>query len=245
VGVDGLPLISYYDWTNGDLKVAHCGDAACSAGNTITAVDSTGDVGEYTSVTIGADGLPVISYYDGTGYHEDLKVAHCGNVYCSAGNTITTVDSTGSVGYSSSVTLGADGLPVISYLDLTNANLKVAHCGNAACSAGNTITTVDSVGPISDVGVYTSVTVGADGLPLISYFDHGNDDLKVARCGNAACSAGNTITTVDSTGEVGRDPTVTVGAEGLPVISYLDWNNGDLKVAHCSNRFCIPYHRPR
>ena len=50
---------------------------------------------------------------------------------------------------------------------------------------------------------YTSITIGTDGLPVISYFDDTNDDLKVAKCGNAACSSGNTLTTVDSGGTVG------------------------------------------
>lgn len=40
---------------------------------TITTVDSANIVGEYTSITIGADGNPIISYYDITA--EDLKVA--------------------------------------------------------------------------------------------------------------------------------------------------------------------------
>ncbi|MBN1976355.1 MAG: hypothetical protein JW918_03040 [Anaerolineae bacterium] len=56
-----------------------CNDAACS-GATLTTLDSGGDVGLYTSVTIGADGLPLISYYDQTNY--DLKVAHCSDVFC-------------------------------------------------------------------------------------------------------------------------------------------------------------------
>ena len=236
VGVDGLPVISYYDYTNADLKVTHCGNAVCSAGNTITTVDSAGDVGWYPSVTVGADGLPVISYW--VGFYGDLKVAHCGDPDCSESvnaNTITTVDSSGRVGEWTSVTVGADGLPVISYWDYTNEDLKVAHCGNAACSAGNTITTVDSG---DNVGQYTSVTVGADGLPVISYYDVTNLDLKVAHCGNAACSAGNTITTVDSGDNVGQYTSVTVGADGLPVISYYDVTNLDLKVAHCGNAAC-------
>ena len=158
------------------------------------------------------------------------------------GFSTTTVDSAGVVGGDSSVTIGTDGLPVISYEDNSNANLKVAHCGNAACSAGNTVTTVDSAGR---GGSYTSVTIGADGLPFISYWLFFDRDLKVAHCGNAACTAGNTITTVDSTGEIGDFSSATVGVDGLPLISYYDWTNGDLKVAHCSNRFCVPYHRPR
>ena len=32
--------------------------------NTLTTIDSGGNVGHYTSITIGTDGLPVISYYD-------------------------------------------------------------------------------------------------------------------------------------------------------------------------------------
>jgi predicted regulator of Ras-like GTPase activity (Roadblock/LC7/MglB family) len=136
------------------------------------------------------------------------------------GFSTTTVDSGANVGGYSSLTVGADGLPVISHRDTYNSNLKVAHCGNAACSAGNTITTVDSGG---NVGLWTFVTVGADGLPLVSYTDGTNGTLKVAHCSNAACTS-STKTTVDS-GGVGAYTSVTVGADGLPVISYQDWIN--------------------
>jgi predicted regulator of Ras-like GTPase activity (Roadblock/LC7/MglB family) len=234
VGADGLPVVSYYDWTNKDLNVLHCGDAVCTpATNTINTVDSAGVVGVYTSIAIGADGLPVVSYWDST--NSDLKVAHCGDAACSSGNTITTVDSAGQVGIYTSIAVGADNLPVVSYYDVTNGDLKVAHCGDASCSAGNTITTVDSA---EWVGQYTSIVVGADGLPVISYYDNANQDLKVAHCGIANCSSGNTITTVDFGGDVGWWTSIAVGADGLPVISYFDVTNGDLKVAHCADAAC-------
>ena len=56
------------------------------------------------------------------------------------------------------------------------------------------------------------------------------------RYGLAPPSAGLTVhanaVTVDFTGSVGRDTSITVGADGLPVISYYDATNMDLKVAH-------------
>ena len=163
-------------------------------GFTLTTVDSVG--GRFfdfdASIAIGADGLPVVSFYDVT--NGDLKVAHCGNVTCTAGNTLTTV--AGNVGAASSIAIGAEGLPVLSY-SVGAAGLKVAHCGNVTCTAGNTLTTVDTV-PVNG-GAGTSIAIGADGLPVVSYQHNmmiGDQDLKVAHCGNVTCTAGNTLTTL-------------------------------------------------
>jgi len=43
------------------------------------------------------------------------------------------------------------------------------------------------------VGYYTSITIGSDGLGLISYYDYGNGHLKVVHCGNVACSEATVI----------------------------------------------------
>ena len=107
------------------------GDASCSSGNTFTLVDP-GAIAEYTSIAIGTDGNPLVSYYEGA--NGDLKVAHCGNPACSSGNSSIAVDTAGDVGQYTSVAIGIDGFPVVSYYDSTNSDLKVAHCGNGACS---------------------------------------------------------------------------------------------------------------
>ena len=231
IGADGLGLISYYDSTNQNLKVAHCSNVACTSA-TITTLDSAGDVGVYTSITIGADGLGLISYYDQS--NSDLKVAHCSNTACTAA-TFATVDSAADVGIHDSITIGADGLGLISYYaSIPNFDLKVAHCNNAACTSA-TITTLDSAG---DVGPYTSITTGADGLGLISYYDQTNQNLKVAHCSNAACTSA-TLTTLDGgAGFAGLFTSITIGADGLGLVGYYDQTNGDLKVAHCNDAAC-------
>jgi len=232
LGADGLPVISYLDETNDDLRVAHCGNASCPAGVSLTSVDTAGDVGRFTSIAIGTDHLPVISYFDFSNVH--LKVAHCSNEACSAFDPPTTVDADGFVGAATSIAIGEDDLPVISYTRLTDFLLKVAHCANARCASVDPPTTVDA-GGLRD---YTSIAIGSDGLPVISYFDRTNGDLRVAHCGDFSCTAGNSLTTVDALGEVGLYTSIAIGLDGLPAISYLDGTNGDLKLAHCGNMAC-------
>ena len=74
-----MGLISYYDNSNSNLKVAHCSDVLCSTASLIV-VDSDGDVGCSTSLTIGVDGMGLISYLDNT--NGDLKVVHCNDPFC-------------------------------------------------------------------------------------------------------------------------------------------------------------------
>src|SRR5437868_6589528 len=89
----------------------------------------------------------------------------------------------------------------------------------------------------ASVGSFTGIVGGADGLGLISYFDHTNEHLKVAHCSDVACS-GATTSTVDTDRGVGALSSIVLGSDGLGLISYLDYENGDLKVAHCSNPEC-------
>ncbi|MGH2686668.1 MAG: hypothetical protein ACRDJP_14480, partial [Actinomycetota bacterium] len=245
IGTDGFPVISYHDVQNANLVVLTCNDAACSGADETTGlVDTTGDSGEHTSLAIGADGLPVISYYEG-GTTDDLKVAKCNDAGCTTAvngaETITTLDSSGDVGSFTSLAIGADDNPVISYSEAgINGNLKVAKCNDPACSSTGGAETLTQVDVNGDVGDHSSIAIGLDGLPIISYFDATSDNLKVAKCNDAACAGGGeTITPVDATpAGVGQFTSVAIGADGLPVISYYDVSFDNLKVAKCNDAAC-------
>jgi len=237
IGTDGLPVISPMDQTAGAVRVTHCGNAACTAGNTSTTVDDTpSTVGYYTSIAIGTDGQPVISHQDTTA--GALRVTHCGNAACTNSNTSTTVDDpVNTVGAFTAVAVGADGLPVISHFDVTARTLRVTHCGNRVCGAGNVSTTVDD--PLNQVGSDTAIAIGADGLPIISHRDLTAGALRVTHCGNVACTAGTLSTAVDDPSNfVGYSTSIAVGRDGLPVIAHLDADADALRVAKCGTRTC-------
>jgi hypothetical protein len=135
---------------------------------------------------------------------------------------------------------GADGFPLVALDDSTNNVLDVVHCADAAC-ASKTTTPVDS----GHIYAYSAATIGADGLGLVVYLDQSSHVLKSAHCTNVACSS-FTLGTVDLSGNVGLSQiSVTVGTDGLGLISYYDGTNGNLKVAHLSNPFGVPYFRRR
>ncbi len=244
-GLDGNPVMSYAGrYVDGSgsvqeiLKVAKCNDPACSGGDeTISTVDLSPGTGEYSSLAIGNDGNPVISYYDFI--NKDLKVVKCNDWACSGNDeTITVVDATNDVGRSTSIAIGNDGYPVISYQDSTNDALKVAKCNDLACTGGGEIlSTVAS----SDYAP-NSIAISVDGNPVIAYYGslQGND-LYVVKCNDVACSGNDEVSyAVDTTGDTGRSPSIAIGWDGNPVISYWGTDMQRLQVAKCNDPACNP-----
>jgi hypothetical protein len=256
VGTSGNPMVSYYDWTNQDLKFATCDQSASANGNcdqsddwaTVT-VDAEGIVGWTTSMALDANGHPVICYQDVT--NEDLKFATCdlpasanGNCDQSGDWATLTVDAAGEVGHNPSMAVDTSGNLMVSYYDSTNEDLKFAVCDLSASVNGNcdqggdwSVATVDAVGV---VGRFSSVAVDSNGDPSISYWDQTDGDLRVAVCDASESANGNcdqtgdwSTVTVDALGDVGQFTSIAVDSEGNPLISYHDSTNRDLKFAIC------------
>jgi hypothetical protein len=85
-----------------------------------------------------------------------------------------------------------------------------------------------------------SMAVGADGLAVIA---HAGTGLDFVHCENVECtqSTTNTLFGIDA-----RAPSVTIGSDGLPLISFYEsGGNNQLRVIHCANVRCNPFFRRR
>jgi hypothetical protein len=239
IGPDGNPTVALYVSATGDLVVDHCHDSTCTAGTTSTAVDSMGDVGGYPSITYGTDGFPVIAYYDATNGHP--KVAHCVDAGCEGAANKVTIDqlSADNDGQYTSITIGTDGMPVLAYekalAAFAGSRPVVAKCITITCSGA---TVVRTIGTAMWSGAYTSLAIGADGNPVVAYYDATTGHPALATCVDATC-AGTPITAVlDPATLTGDGTSLVIGTDGNPIVAYPTAGVNQLRIAFCTTRTC-------
>ena len=242
----GNPWISYYDATGADLRVAQYvgsgGTGCASTAWTCTAVDTTNNVGLYSSLAFDASGNPWVSYQVGFAIF-DLRVAHyvgssTPTMACSGSSawTCTTVDVTNNVGTYSSIAFNASGNPWVSYYDATNLDLRVAqYVGSGGTGCADAAWTCTAVDTANTVGSYTTIAFDTSGNPWVSYYDATNLDLRVAQyvgSGGAGCaSSAWTCTAVDTANDVGLYTSLAFDPSGTPWVSEYDNTNFDLRIA--------------
>jgi hypothetical protein len=194
-------------------------------------------VGRYTSIAVGDNGNPVIAHSDAIA--NSLEFYSCDNPICSSGTARTLDNPSDNVGWYISMVIGRDGRPVISYYDhFTAQSLKFYACDDPSCTSGTARTLHDS--PSDDLGRYTSIAIGTNGNPVVSYHDATAGALKFYICDNPACTSGSVRTLDDQVNIVGQHTSVVIGQDGYPVISYHDYTAGALKLLKCNDRTCGP-----
>jgi hypothetical protein len=249
-GADGLGIASYFAHTH--LRVAHCNDTACTSMSTHD-IETLGS-SIWSSIKIGADGLPLISYVkyldDQNVNVYDLRVAHCADRVCSSA-TITTLDAAADVHANTALTIAADGFGTIAYEDSAQQSIKVAHCLNAACTNAST-RTIGTGGFASDTGTPGALSVATNPIGGVSIaYNTGlpSWSLQLVTCTDPGCAhiASQVNIEPSSSPAPGQTnaaigPSIVYGLDGLPLLSFgvgLTVNAAsDLVVAHCSNVYC-------
>lgn len=217
IGRDRRPVLAYFDEAATALLVTHCGTADCTTATTFV-LDDAGDVGSGAAIAVGDDGAPIISYLDRD--NNTLKVAHCDTVNCSQA-TITTVDMSEDPGVETALTVAGD-TPYIAYR--ASGSVVLVACRDVLCSRAET-TVIDRVpgGPGAAVGF------GTGDVPLVAYHSSA-DGLKLARCGDVACST-VTVYGVDTIPTAGVDAAMAVLPSGLPLLAYGDEADAVIRLA--------------
>jgi len=217
--ISGLPAVSYYDEFNGDLKFAWYSPGP-STGWHLATVDSTGDVGLFTSLAVLSNNIPAISYYDaGNG---NLKfVRTLAPPFNNLWGTPLTLDSAGDVGRFSSLAL-VNGNPAIAYFDASNGRLKYVRAldaGGTSWGAAIVVDTGSSYGS-ANVGQFASLAV-INGRPAIAYYDANLKHLMFVHASDANGVAWGTPLTVDPVADRGQNATLKI-VNGRPAIFYYD-----------------------
>ncbi|MFN0248736.1 MAG: hypothetical protein ACKV2T_17740 [Kofleriaceae bacterium] len=132
------------------------------------------------------------------------------------------VESQGAFVGDNSITLDAQGLPHISYADLSTNDLKVAD----PTLAGWQRTTVDAT---SQVYFGTSAVFDGQGGMNVVYFDGTNGDLKYAY--RATAGSAWTTTTIDAVGRTGLYPQIARDSSGGLHVSYMRTDTQMLRYA--------------
>ncbi len=219
IGGDGLPLIVYR--AGDDIKVRRCNDFECESSDLAPKLDQ----GISVEATTAADGVPLIAYISRhavrTGEFQ-ANVAHCRDAGCREYVTSVIVNAR-----SVSITLGSDGLGILSYV--TNDNLLgFAHCVDTDCRSATT-----STAPVPGPVISHALPIGGDGLPFVTAavgpvaLEH-----HTVRCTNVKCTDFDTFTP----GTAGFVKDATVDQNGLPVVAY---NRFDVvKLLRCEDFSC-------
>ncbi len=160
------PHVSYFDGRNGNLKYAW------KSGTTwfSKTVDSTGNVGDFSSLILDSSNNPHIAYYDDT--NTTVKYARLsGNIWVS--ETVDSVAQTSSVRRPISLDLNQADVPYIGYYDADNGDVKLAYLSG-------TVWITQTVASAGKYDQFISLALDRVGCPHISYYDPTNDDLKYA-----------------------------------------------------------------
>ena len=232
--VDGRPYISFYDVNYEGLRMAkNVGSGGnCGANNNWACelVDHDGNVGQYSSIALAADGLPIIAYYDTTNGGA-LKLA-TRTVF---DWDITTIDDPLLVGAGqyASLAINSSGKTGIAYYHSNFLGVDslwyAEYVGGGLGSCSNQAYDCEQVDYGEKVGKFASLALDSADQPFIAYYDSENDRLKYAAYEGGWVQ--RWINPYDESGGQFASLAIDVNHGDRPHIAHYDSVNGSLEYA--------------
>ena len=213
-----IPIISYYDNSNGRLKLAICRDAACSGRPTIQTLATTNALEQYSSLAVVARSL-IVSYW-----HQGLRLAVCDDAVCSS-STSHMIDAVDAGPQSSLVMAHLGTRAVVAYSGANGNSLKLATYTLPFVPPPYRRTQVlDS----NNGATPYSLAMTREGVPVLAY-------VRLAICTDPTCMF-NVVRDIDPTGNLAY-PSLALNPQGHAVVLYQS-TNGNLKLAVCLDVLC-------
>ena len=119
--------------------------------------------------------------------------------------------------------------------------LHAVKCNDSSCADQDEAISFVETGTGSEIGRDPSVAIGSDGLPIMAARAGSGSTtvLRIIHCNDVACAGANESATDEVMGvPFGRNISIVIGDDDLPVIVHSDNNNGDIYVTHCSTMSC-------
>ncbi len=217
--------IAYLDDRSGDLIYAEKQNESWVTHT----VDSTGEVGYFSSLAFDGSNNPHISYFDLTGNNLKYATREVNDRW-----RIEIVDATGTPGFhipvgASRIAVDSAGQPHIAYLGFRYKAYDGELRYTTRSQSGWRIEVVDAA---KGAGGFPSLALDSSGQPWVSYYrvsnwDYGRDELRVAHYNGGRWQ----IEVVDDRDNAGRQSAIALTANGQPVVAYYAGLGGQLRLA--------------
>jgi hypothetical protein len=221
--------VSYYDATQGDIKLAFDTNAGLRGGafagtvlDNTSPLDAAGgadNIGQYSSMSNDGAGNFYLTYYDTTNF--DIKtIRYNGAVF---GPIDPTPVIAGPFSFTSTASQSGSNVVYVTYFDTANGDLGYSVTLNQGANWSDGWV----VQPPTVVGEYSSSIVDWNGDLHVAFYDQTNSRLM-----HGLFNGTWTIQTVDNSADVGKWTSIAAYEDTIYIIYYDDTNNaGDLKIA--------------
>lgn len=253
---DGRAYVSYYDATQGDLKLAM--RRPDGAWRTVRVDGADADVGQYSSIALDAEGLPVISYFQ-SGASESFPLSRCPGTppngdkrFITALKVARAISAEPGETDFTLKTLACENRPPLACDGCTDTcadpgSGPACYKADATCTGceantetcvmvGTKATCAKKYNPsnlnqiIDGVGLFTSVAVRGNET-LVTYMrrEHGEGRLEGIRISGAGTVSSRVV--LDSAGDTGYFPDLKVDpTTNELVVAYHDFSSRALKL---------------